>query len=472
LNNLLRLLILCAATLLLSSHAAAQINDYLQKIAGHWEGTLEYQDYSADKRVQLKTYLTVKPAPDGNSAEFTTVYDDFGKIIKNAQTVKIDAAARKYFAGENEYRIDAIDAGKIILLGSGQDGERIEPSRTTISFSADSLVFLKETRAPWQFRNRLTLKRAAEDVLTKKIFSPAQIKEDFEIFKKTIVAIHPGIYRYQTPASLDKMFAEFAADLKTPLTENEFFLRLARLTNQIYCGHTYLNPNNQNALLRERIFNGKTYLPLYFRIAGGKIVVTENASAQNLARGSEIRKINNVPAREIISKLLAVTNADGKSTVAHRLSQIELTRFAAERYAHFDWYFPLVFPLEKSSFTIEVVEPKTGKLRTFDVPAMTKAERTAEMEKRYGKAPTYDDGWKFEIKENSVGYLKIENSITWRLKRIKFKEFLANSFAELRAKAVENLIIDLRGNDGGDSSIGFELSKYLAKTESPRSRIY
>lgn len=466
-NNLFRLLILCAAALTLSSSATAQTNNFFGKIAGHWEGTLEYQDYSADKRVRLKTYLTVKPTADGNSAEFLTVYDDFGRIIKNAQIVRIDQTTRKYFAGENEYAIDSIDAGKIILLGSGQDGERVEPNRMTISFAGDSLDFLKETRKPWQFRNRLTLKRSAEDVLAEKTFSPAQLNEDFEIFKKTVTAIHPGIYRYQTPATLEKLFRQFAEDLKNPLTENEYFLRLARLTSQIYCGHTYLNPNNQNALLRERIFNGKTYLPFYFCILGRKIVVTENAAPVALPRGSEIRKINNVPAREIIGKLLAVTNADGRRTHAHRLSQIELTRFSAERYAHFDWYFPLVFPLEKSSFTIEAVDPKTGKRTSFDVSAMTKAERTAEIEKRYGKAPTYDDGWKFEIKDNSVGYLKIENSITWRLKKIKFKEFLANAFAELRAKAVKNLIIDLRGNDGGDSDVGFELAKYLAKTELP-----
>jgi hypothetical protein len=425
------------------------------------------QDYSADKRVKLKTYLTIKPATDGNSAEFLTVYDDFGRIIKNAQTVRIDAAAGKYFAGEAEYAIDVIDAGKIVLLGSGQDGEKVEPNRTTISFADDSLVFLKETRTPWQFRNQLTLRRTSEEPLKQKIFSVAQMRDDLTVLQKTLTAIHPGIYRYQTPTSLEKLFAEFAADLKNPLTENEFFLRLARLTSQIYCGHTYLNPNNQNALLRERIFNGKTYLPFYFRILDGKIIVTENASAQNLSRSSEIRKINGIPAQEIIAKLLNVTNADGKKTLAHRRSQIELTRFAAERYAHFDWYFPLIFPLDKPVFRIEAVDASSGKRTTFDVPAMTKPERTAEIEKRYGKAPTYDDGWKFEIRENSVGYLKIENSITWRLKRIKFKEFIADAFAELRAKTVKNLIIDLRGNNGGDSAIGFELAKHLAKAELP-----
>ena len=64
-------------------------------------------------------------------------------------------------------------------------------------------------------------------------------------------------------------------------------------------------------------------------------------------------------------------------------------------------------------------------------------------------------------------YLKIDNSITWRLKTIKFKEFLANAFAELRAKNIKNLIIDLRGNGGGDMDIGFELARYLAQKNLP-----
>ncbi len=451
------------AVIVTANALSQESKTFFQTVAGNWEGTLEYQDYSENKRVKLKTYLMIKPSEDGNSAEITTVYDDFGRIIKDVETDKIDLTANKYFSGDSGLKIESFEKGKIILLGSGQDGDNVEPFRKTITFDENTLVFLKETRTPWQFRNQLSLKRTTENVLAKKTFSPAQLKEDFDVFKQTLVAIHPGIYRYNTPASLEKDFATLETKLKKTLSESEVFLLFSQFAEKIKCGHTYANPYNQNSLVRERLFGGKTYLPFYFRIINGKIIVTENASSNNLSKGSEITKINGVAVKQIIEKLLTVTKADGNSTQAHRINSLELTRFEAERYTTFDWYFPLFFPVNDEKFAIEAIDFTTKKKAVFQVSALTKSERTAEIAKRYGKAPTYDDGWKFEIQANSTGYLKIDNSITWRLKTVKFKDFLANAFAELRTKRIKNLIIDLRGNGGGDMDVGYELSKYLAQ---------
>lgn len=447
--------------------AVSQSKSFFQTIDGNWEGTLEYQDYSENKRVKLKTYLIVKAASDGNSAEITTVYDDFGTIIKDVETERIDIVAKRFRSGDFEYKIESIENGKIVLLGSGQDGEKVEPMRKTVTFDDNSLTFLKETRTPWQFRNQLTLKRTTENILAKKTLTPVQLKEDLEVFRKAMIALHPGIYRYNTRESLARAFGKVRAKIGKPLSENEAFLLFSQLTEKIKCGHTYLNPYNQNSIVRDRIFNGKTYLPFYFRIIDGRMIVTENASTDPLPIGSQITKINGLAVKEIIAKLLTVTKGDGTATLEHRINSMELTRFEAERYALFDMYFPLFFPLEDQKFSIEALDFATNKKTVFKVPALTKSERKEAMVKRYGKSSTYDDGWKFEIQDNSTGYLKMDNSITWRLKTIKFKEFLATGFAELRAKDIKNLIIDVRGNGGGDMDPGFEISRYLAKEKLP-----
>jgi hypothetical protein len=290
-----------------------------------------------------------------------------------------------------------------------------------------------------------------------------QLREDFAVLRKALTTLHPGLYRYNTPAAWEKTLAGFAARLHKPLDEGEFFLLVSQLTAQIYCGHTYPNPYNQNSALRERLFNGHTYLPFYFQIVEGKMIVTAEATPGGIARGSEITRINGVPVKQIFARLLTVSKSDGRNTPAHRLKSLELTRAEAERYALFDWYLPLFYPLKDSAFILEINDFATKKRLRLRVPAMTKAERTAAIAQRYGPAPAYDDGWEFALREDSTAYLKIENFITWRLKKIKFKEFFADAFAAMRANRVKRLILDLRGNGGGDMEPGFELSRYLAQ---------
>jgi hypothetical protein len=448
----------------LSVNAFSQSKTFFQTVEGKWQGTLEYLDYSDGKsRVSLKTIITFKPSADGNSAEVSTVYDDFGKIIKDQDVEKIDVTAKKYFEDKTEFTIESITEGKIVLLGSGQDGEKIEPIRKTITYTNDTLTILKETRTPWQFRHIYTLKRVVENNLPTNVLSVQQLQDDFAVFKKTLTTIHPGIYRYNTSESLEKDFIELESKLKNPMNEADFFVLISQFTSKIKCGHTYANPYNQSDELKERLFNRKNYLPFYFQTINGKMIITANASSKDISLGSEITKINGVAVKEIIEKLLTVTKADGNSTLEHRLNSLQLIRSEAEIYALFDWYFPLFFPVKDETYDIEAAGFTSKKTAKFSVLAMTKAERTAEMERRYGISPTYDDGWKFEIQDKSTGYLKIDNSITWRLKTVKFKEFLAAAFAELRSKNIKNLIIDLRGNGGGDMDVGFELSRYLAK---------
>ena len=454
--------IFCLGFLLLSVlSASARSQTFFQRIAGNWEGTLEYLDYQENKRVKLKTYLTITPATDGNSAEFLTVYDDFGKIIKDRETIKIDLSTQKYVSGNSEYVIDSIADGKIVLLGNGQDGEKVEPIRETITFNQNSLNFLKETRTPWQFRNQTTLTRATENVLSKRILSPVQLKEDFGIFKKALTTIHPGIYRYQTPVSMESIFDNFEAKLNNPMSEGAFLVLISQVTNKIRCGHTFPNPYNQDGIVRERIFNHRTYLPFYFRLIDRRMIVTHDATAQNLSQGSEITRINGVAASKIIETLLTITKADGNGTLAHRLKSLELTFAGDGQYNTFDLYFPLFFPPANEKFKVEAVDFATHKKIRFETPALTKSERAVAMEKRFGKSPTVNDLWQFRIQEDKTAYLKIGAFVTWRL-NFDWKKFLADAFAEMRAKKVENLIIDVRGNGGGDDDAGVLINSYLA----------
>lgn len=463
LKNIIWLLTISVALLGLSQIVSAQNKSFWQTISGRWEGTLEYADYQSNERVKLKTILTIAASADGNSAKFSYVYDDFGKVLKSENEHRIEQSAKKYFIGKDEFSFEEKES-EIVLLGAQIDGEKIEPIRTTIKFSSDRLTILKETRTPFAFRHQYTFKRAAQFEPLKTL-SPAQMSQDFSIFKRALKQLHPGLYRYNTPAEFESFFKEIEAKLTKPLPEEEFFRLLAQTASQIACGHTYLNPLNQTKFVRAKLFERRVYFPFYFRLIDKKMIVMENISSKKLPTGSEIVKINGVAAGKIINDLLSVTSLDGRGTMTARLKSLELKRTRENQFQTFDVYFPLLFPLKDEIFEIEAVDYQTKKPLKFQVLAMSRAEKFAETERIYGKTPTYEDEWKFQIRDDSTAILKIGNSLTWRLKTFEYKQFIAVAFAEMRLKNVKNLILDWRGNDGGNSDLNIEIIKYLTKTK-------
>lgn len=295
-----------------------------------------------------------------------------------------------------------------------------------------------------------------------KTFTTSQLLEDFSLFKRALYQLHPGLYRYNSPAQLEKRFNQLEAKLKNPITDGELFRLLAEFTSTLKCGHTYLNPLNQPKEVRLRFVEGQTYLPFYFQIISRKLIVTGNLSSQKLTPGSEITKINGVASARIIDRLLTVTTADGVNTVGARLKSIELTIPRENTHQLFDIYFPLFFPLLNRVYQVEAIERTTKQRIKFEVAAMTRAERFAETEKRFGPLPSYDDGWRFEIRPDNTGYLKVPHSLTWRLKKVDYKKFFASAFAIMRERKVKNLIVDWRGNNGGDEAVGMLVASYLA----------
>lgn len=463
-----QILITFATLLLAAVSAFGQQTSFFTEIAGKWKGTLEYSDYTSGKRVTMNVFITVTPSADGTSANVATIYDDFGKVYRAKGTERIDLAAKRFVEDKTEFAIESNEPGKMVLLGQTQDGNDVQRTRKTITYSADSLSILKETRDPWQFRNEYKLKRLA-DVPPKQIqLTKKQMQDDLAILKRSLTTLHPGIYRYITPTAVDAEFAKTEAELKETAAEGKFFVLVSQLLNKLNCGHTYTNPYNQNEALRTRLFGGRTYLPFYFDIVDRRMLITANASSAKLAVGTEITSINGIAASKIIEALLTVTKADGKNTLEHRINSISLQRGEAERYALFDMYFPLMFPIKDEVLDIEVVPAGTTQTKKITVLAMTKTERTDEMSKRLGPTASYEDEWKFEIRADGIGYLKMGNFLTWRFKKFKFEQFLADAFAQLRERNVQNLIIDIRGNGGGSMDPGFEVSRYLTSKELPQ----
>ena len=147
-------------------------------LLGQWTGILEYRDYSepADsaKRVQLPTWLTIRPAPEG--VFFDYVYDDGPtKIVTEHNTLVLELAQARYRvmgtdAVLEQYAIAGAENlkdghGVLILTGPGKDSGKPANRRITWTIRRNLLSWEEEVRPagsnePFVFRHRYTFTRA------------------------------------------------------------------------------------------------------------------------------------------------------------------------------------------------------------------------------------------------------------------------------------------------------------------------
>lgn len=291
-------------------------------------------------------------------------------------------------------------------------------------------------------------------------FYPSQLKEEISVLKEALTTLHPGLYKYNTKQQIENLFAELNSKTKKPLNEKEWYLLLAKFTEKIGCGHTYLNPLN----LEDNIpflYMPKKVMPFCFVIIDKKFILTHNLSADTtLKKGTEITKINGIYTSQIIDSLLQVSRADGKNAIGKKLRNIELVPEQVAKYNLIDIFLPLFFKNVKEEF---VIETKTleNKVATFKIAGVSTAQRGSLYKKRYGIVPKGENSLKVQMLNDSTCYFKI-GTFSFFGDDNPFTKVIDSLFLSLaNNKKVKNLILDLRTNEGGSTDARNSLLKYI-----------
>jgi hypothetical protein len=144
-------------------------------LGGAWKGTLEYRDYSSDKRVTLPTTLEAVPSEDGRSITLKFRYDEGkGRFVEGSNLLKIDPDRSKLSwesdGGKStyEYTIAGLDdfarkpGGDLVLSGTGVENEVKVGIRQTITVDGENLTILRESKKPggeFAFRNAYRMRK-------------------------------------------------------------------------------------------------------------------------------------------------------------------------------------------------------------------------------------------------------------------------------------------------------------------------
>lgn len=292
-------------------------------------------------------------------------------------------------------------------------------------------------------------------------YSSQQIKEDVKVLGEVIQYIHPNIYRYRDSVLLGQDLLEFESKLlKNPNIVN-VYKEVSKFMALVKCSHAFTNPWNQGPDIKRALFYQPDKVPFTFTRIGKHLFLDKNASeSPALKKGMQLLKINNISTEDVMSKLSKYVTSDGNNDTK-KLQRLLVT--GEEKFALFDIFYPLEYGSHKS-FKLLLQDPVSKETSEVTVAAMSKTKRTKILLERYGQLNVnFEDGWKFSVVDDTIGLLSI-NSFAVQEKDFDWEGFLERSFKELKTKTVPNLIIDIRGNEGGQEDVAkYILGKIVQK---------
>ncbi len=290
--------------------------------------------------------------------------------------------------------------------------------------------------------------------------SVKELMEDYEIISNAVLKVHPGLYRYNDKESVLKNLEILKNSFQKPLTYAETFLVMSKFIATIECDHTLVSAYNQEGIITSLIHRQSDKVPFAFKWINGKMIITHNASESNLIKkGTEILSLNNIPASQILETLIPYITADG-ATLQNKVFKAQVDGYSF-RYNAFDVLYPLLFPIKENQISLKIRNPNESTSIDLKVKTIKRSDRSTKLMKKYSDFPkTPEDLWEYKILENNIGYLKIGSFATDDFKG-DWKLMLKEAFKDMKKKKVQNLVLDIRENQGGLDDASYELEKYI-----------
>ena len=278
-------------------------------------------------------------------------------------------------------------------------------------------------------------------------FSKQALRDDFTQMCQTLKQNHAALYEYTSKEVMDILMENQFETIKDSMTLSEFYKVLTPITAKIGCGHTAvwmppsywdIDPNN--------------FFPLKIKLIENYVVVTGDYNdTMQVPIGSILQEINGRPVRDIIEEMRSNYSADAFN-IYFISSQIQRR-------------FPLIFARRfgfPTRYNVKYSLPgrKTSENKTL-IPTTNQAVR-AVIFSNFNHPPLT-----FQLmKEKNTALLTIPTFIYYD--RVPyFTDFIDSCFTVIKEINVGNLILDLRGNDGGDPFCAAPLFSYLQHKSLP-----
>jgi hypothetical protein len=286
---------------------------------------------------------------------------------------------------------------------------------------------------------------------------PAQIvRSDFSFLYRTLKEAHFDLYAHRSKAEYDHYYRTLVATIRGPMTSVAVATLFQKFVAFGRIGHAHIDA--PIVAFVSYLQGGGTLLPIFVRVDGDRVLLTEPAEASGTLRaGTEITAIDGAQIHEVLNRLSSYVSAERPYMA----------------YAQMEQSFPALLWLDRGAVgSVAVTATVAGKSVTVPVSAVTLAQRSALGEK-FPSASLATDFSTREYKplDHGISYLRpgpffnTEQAVGGAepsYQAASFLSFIDDSFNKILASGATDLLIDLRNNPGGDNSFSDPMVAWFA----------
>lgn len=253
---------------------------------------------------------------------------------------------------------------------------------------------------------------------------PTVMKADLDFVLRTLLEVHPATVSAQARAELEEAAAGLEAALDGPRSASEHFADAARLVASLGDAHTRL------------VFAADRYLNVRLSWFADGLAVTAYAGDAGVEPGDEVIAIGGEAPRKLLSRLRPLIPADNPQWL----------RFMAAGYLTREAPLRALGLVDEGGGVTFLLRSAGGETREARLEFSSSRPGPADERPYFGWWVSGDHGWFWldECKDTP-----------------EYRSALNEFFAAVARQGVRTVVLDLRRNGGGQSSVEAPLLTYL-----------
>ncbi|MDY8135545.1 S41 family peptidase [Aquimarina sp. 2201CG5-10] len=325
-----------------------------------------------------------------------------------------------------------------------------DPATKTISYinstskEKNTLIIQELTASKLIYKDQygyLTTLVPAETIKEQEL-DVSDFKKDLDIYKNIVETAHSGMYLYTSKKTFKTLFDEAYKKLPEINNTREFYKLIAGIHTKINCGHSSFH-TTEGVFTEIKNNSTPSFFPFKVKFLKDTLVIAQDY--KKLKKGTQIVSINGNKIENIIQESFKLISSDGYNTT-FKYRQLE---------DDFSTNYFLTYGAQQK-FALEYISV-SGQQQNIEVSGIPLSELENTITETHYEKPYY-----LEYTNNSTALLTVNTFYTETPKnQKKFFKFLKESFREINKKGIQNLILDIRENTGGDDGNDMELASYL-----------